>query len=122
MYLSGFSQDTKELCNMTYSIELKSGDEFVSLRDLYATFSWNFNESQFQTDKVKIEIVPILDCWNGVQGTKFRDAFSLPIENARGEVKVMHIKMMAKCFKWRLVVKSDTCNDATEWNYFSYIN
>jgi hypothetical protein len=72
---------------------------------------------------LSIEVVTILDCFNGAQAAEFKDQFSvLSKENfsLTGNTQLNHLELMAKCFKWRLVSKtSETA--VSEWFYFSFV-
>ncbi|GLB53528.1 hypothetical protein NBRC110019_25690 [Neptunitalea chrysea] len=122
VFVQGFAQKSTNTCDFMYSFEIKKCDELLSNRDKYATFAWDFSKLNFTDSNVQIEVVPVLDCWNEIHAKDFRDSFKMKIEEAKGEQKVYHIKMMAKCFKYRLVISSGACEKTTEWNYFSFID
>ncbi len=88
-----------------------------------ASISWDFSEIELNNAALSIEVVTILDCFNGEQAVEFKDQFSvLSKENfsLAGNTQLNHIELMAKCFKWRLVSKtSETA--VSEWFYFSFV-
>ena len=88
-----------------------------------ASIAWDFTELELNTNDISIEVVTILDCFNGVQASEFKDQFTVfSKENftSKGSTQLNHLELMAKCFKWRLVSKtSDT--SASEWFYFSFL-
>lgn len=117
------AQEVRRNCNSEYAFELTSSDEFTSYQDKFITFSWDVSRvKDFEAGNVKVEIVPILDCWEELEGKRFRDAMNIPMKTAVGSAKVMHVKMRAKCFKWRVVFNTSTCDDTTEWEYYSFID
>ncbi|SFU38418.1 hypothetical protein SAMN05216480_102123 [Pustulibacterium marinum] len=117
------SQEEKSVCNQDYTISVEKCDPYVSNREKFATFSWDFSKiSDFKSEAIKIEVVPILDCWNDVNGKDFRDEFYIDIKENVGSVKIHHIKMKAKCFKWRVVFNTSSCKGTGVWNYHSFLN
>ena len=88
-----------------------------------ASISWNFSQIELNNAALSIEVVTILDCFNGEQASEFKDQFTILSKESFslvGTTQLNHLELMAKCFKWRLVSKtSDT--SASEWFYFSFL-
>ena len=88
-----------------------------------ASIAWDFSGLELNTTDISIEVVTILDCFNGAQAAEFKDQFTVfSKENftSKGSTQLNHLELMAKCFKWRLVSKtSDT--SVSEWFYFSFV-
>lgn len=88
-----------------------------------ALISWDFSTFDLTSTEFSIEVVTILDCFNGEQASQFKQEFSLLSKNnfsLKGKTQLIHTELMAKCFKWRLVVKgSDTA--VSDWFYFSFV-
>jgi hypothetical protein len=88
-----------------------------------SSISWDFNGLELNNADLSIEVVTILDCFNGEQASEFKDQFSvLSKENfsLKGNTQLNHIELMAKCIKWRLVSKtSETA--VSDWFYFSFV-
>ena len=88
-----------------------------------ASIAWDFSELTLNTSDLSIEVVTILDCFNGAQAAEFKDQFTILSKDnfsLKGSTQLNHLELMAKCFKWRLVSKtSDT--SASEWFYFSFL-
>ena len=120
-FVQGFAQSSKGLCDLNYSLRLEKNEDYAN-KKLTADFSWDFSTVEFNTGDVKLEIVPIRDCWKEIQAKKMRDPFFVTVDRKKGAATVEHTAMMAKCFKWRLIVKTDSCNSFSEWNYFSFID
>jgi hypothetical protein len=88
-----------------------------------ASIAWDFSELELNTTDISIEVVTILDCFNGEQASQFKDQFTiLSKENfsLKGSTQLFHIELMAKCLKWRLVVKG-TETSVSDWFYFSFL-
>jgi hypothetical protein len=88
-----------------------------------ASISWNFNGLELNNADLSIEVVTILDCFNGEQASEFKDQFSvLTKENfsLSGNTQLNHLDLMAKCFKWRLVSKTSV-TAVSDWFYFSFV-
>lgn len=119
--LTGFSQESDGLCNMDYQFVLKETNTRTD-SDIYATFQWDFSAISAASPEAKIEIVPIMDCWNKAAGTQTKDPFFYEIKETKGGFDVYHLKMMAKCFKWRLILKAGSCSETSVWNYHSFLD
>lgn len=88
-----------------------------------ASIAWDFSSSDLNNRDISIEVVTILDCFNGAQATEFKDQFTiLSKENfsLKGSAQLIHLELMAKCFKWRLVAKGSETS-VSEWFYFSFV-
>jgi hypothetical protein len=88
-----------------------------------ASIAWDFSEFELNTTDISIEVVTILDCFNGAQASKFKDQFTiLSKENfsVKGSVQLIHLELMAKCFKLRLVTKGSETS-VSDWFYFSFV-
>jgi len=88
-----------------------------------ASIAWDFSELELNNADVSIEVVTILDCFNGAQATEFKDQFTvLSKENfsVKGSVQLIHLELMAKCLKWRLVARGSETG-VSDWFYFSFV-
>ena len=88
-----------------------------------ASIAWDFSELELNTTDISIEVVTILDCFNGAQATEFKDQFTvLSKENfsVKGSVQLIHLELMAKCLKWRLVARGSETS-VSDWFYFSFV-
>lgn len=88
-----------------------------------ASIAWDFSELELNTNDISIEVVTILDCFNGAQAAEFKDQFTiLSKENfsLKGSTQLNHLQLMAKCLKWRLVAKGSE-SGVSEWFYFSFV-
>ena len=88
-----------------------------------ASIAWDFSELELNTTDISIEVVTILDCFNGEQASEFKDQFTiLSKENfsLKGSKQLNHLELMAKCLKWRLVANG-TETRVSDWFYFSFL-
>ncbi len=88
-----------------------------------ASIAWDFSELELNNTEVSIEVVTILDCFNGEQASQFKDQFTiLSKENfsVKGSTQLIHLELMAKCLKWRLVAKGSETS-VSDWFYFSFV-
>lgn len=88
-----------------------------------ASIAWDFSELELNTNDISIEVVTILDCFNGAKAAEFKDQFTiLSKENfsLKGSTQLNHLQLMAKCLKWRLVAKGSE-SGVSEWFYFSFV-
>ena len=84
-----------------------------------------FSKLNLKNENVQIEVVGILDCWNNLEGSDLRDlVVILDSKNEnfkdRGTVNIMHEGLMAKCFKYRVVIKNEICEEVSEWKFVTY--
>ena len=89
-----------------------------------AEISWDFSSVDLQKNQVSIEVITIYDCFNGEKGSDFKAHFLLLNKDnfsVKGSHKLVHLELMAKCFKWRVVVKGKNGEQASDWSYFSFL-
>ncbi|RZJ65088.1 MAG: hypothetical protein EOO50_15035 [Flavobacterium sp.] len=89
----------------------------------FATLKWDFTNTSTAQASAKIEIVPILDCWEEVNGKQFRDMVTIIIDadHLKGQTEVKLRELTAKCFKWRTVITTPGCTTETIWKYHSFL-
>jgi hypothetical protein len=88
-----------------------------------ALISWDFSALELNNTDLSVEVVTILDCFNGEQASEFKDQFTILSKDnfsLKGSTHLMHLELMAKCFKWRLV-KKETEIVVSDWFYFSFV-
>ena len=88
-----------------------------------ASIAWDFSAVELNNADLSIEVKTIYDCFNGQQASDFKQEFTILSKDnflLKGSKQLIHLELMAKCFKWRLVAKvSET--SVSEWFYFSFI-
>jgi hypothetical protein len=89
-----------------------------------AKISWNFSNLDLTNKTVSIEVVTIYDCFNGENASDFKETISvLNKENftKQGSRDLIHVELMAKCLKWRLVLVENNQTKVSDWSYFSFL-
>lgn len=89
-----------------------------------AKISWDFSSLDLTNKSVSIEVVTIYDCFNGENASDFKETISvLNKENfiKQGSRDLIHVELMAKCFKWRLVLVENNQTKVSDWSYFSFL-
>ncbi len=117
-----YSQENTN-CNVNYKAEIVECPKETTNAEKYAIVNWDFSE--VVDASIKIEIVPILDCFNKDNAVSYKDAIFLNIvidENGIiGSKKLIHVEMMSKCFKWRVIVTKTNCEKISNWQYHYFI-
>uniref|UniRef100_UPI004049900F hypothetical protein n=1 Tax=Flavobacterium sp. TaxID=239 RepID=UPI004049900F len=89
-----------------------------------ANFVWDFSNINLNGKQVSIEVVTILDCFNGESASDFKDSFSILNKDnfvSKGNYQVNHFEVMAKCLKWRVVVTDNNQEQSSDWFYFMFL-
>ncbi len=89
-----------------------------------AKISWNFSNLDLTNKTVSIEVVTIYDCFNRENASDFKETISvLNKENftKQGSRDLIHVELMAKCLKWRLVLVENNQTKVSNWSYFSFL-
>ena len=89
-----------------------------------AKISWDFSGIDLAKKNVSIEVITIYDCFNGENASDFKETISvLSKENfvKNGSRELIHVELMAKCFKWRLVLVENNQTKVSDWSYFSFL-
>lgn len=122
-----FSQNNQNDCSFDYKIELKgkeANDNLSNPKEAFVTFDWDFTTLNLVNDKVTIEIVPILDCFNGEDANSFRDSVFINISedelDKKGKKIFKHLDLKIKCFKYRVLISNSNCKETSDWKYYSY--
>lgn len=122
-----FSQNNQNDCSFDYKIELKgkeANDNLSNPKEASVTFNWDFSALNFDSEKVTIEIIPILDCFNQAKASLF--TASIFIKNSdtefdkKGQKTFKHLELKAKCFKYRIIISNLSCKETSDWKYYSY--
>ena len=72
-----------------------------------------FSSLDVRGKEITIEVVSILDCFNGENASDFKSQFSVLNKDnfsIKGSYQLIHLDLMAKCFKWRVVVSENGKN------------
>ena len=121
----GFSQtmlDKNDAVFKGVKIESLQDPKFDLINN--AKISWDFSTLDLRNKNVSIEVVTIYDCFNGENASDFKETIQvLNKENfvKKGSRDLIHIELMAKCFKWRLVLVENNQTKVSDWSYFSFL-
>ncbi|MBD3724918.1 MAG: hypothetical protein IE891_09125 [Flavobacteriaceae bacterium] len=120
-----FSQAKSSNCNFNFDLTAKvSKDNLSNPKQAFVELTWDFSKIDLSKHEIKIEIVPILDCFNSLDASKLKDVIIIDINSIEYKVhdskKFMHLDLMAKCFKYRIVITSKSCNEITPWEFCSF--
>lgn len=90
--------------------------------DKYVQFEWDFTSLK---SNVTLYITPLKDCFNGVEGIKEFSKIEIKIDGTnyqlKDTLKLFHIDMSAKCFKWKVVSNSTKNIDDIDWLFYSFV-
>ena len=121
----GFAQtmlDKKNAVIKGVKIESLQDPKFDFINN--AKISWDFSSLDLTNKTVSIEVVTIYDCFNGENASDFKETISvLNKENftKQGSRDLIHVELMAKCLKWRLVLVENNQTKVSDWSYFSFL-
>ena len=117
-----YSQENTN-CNANYKAEITEYKKENTYSDKFAIVNWDFSEVKHAS--IKIEIVPISDCFNKEKAVAYIDTIFLNIGNAEngitGSKILSHLEMMSKCFKWRVIITKKDCEKISDWQYHYFI-
>ena len=118
-----YSQENID-CNVNYKTDIVECPKETTNAEKYVIVNWDFSE--VKDASIKIEIVPILDCFNKEKAVAYKDVIFLNIGNDEngitGSKKLIHTEMMSKCFKWRVIVTKTNCEKISDWQYHYFIS
>ena len=88
-----------------------------------ASIAWDFTAVELNNSEISIEVKTIYDCFNEQEAADFKQEFTVLSKDnfsLKGNAHLIHLELMAKCFKWRLVAKG-TDTAVSDWFYFSFV-
>jgi len=90
--------------------------------------SWDFSNSTNSTIlNLEIEIQPISDCWNGLDGMNRSEMISKSFkdisQHPKGKLLLTLKEYNAKCFKWRTKTSNSSTGQEhyTDWQFSSFL-
>lgn len=89
-----------------------------------AKISWDFSNIDITNKKVSIEVVTIYDCFNGENASDFKETINVLNEDnftVSGFRDLIHLDLLAKCFKWRILSVENGETKVSEWSYLSFL-
>jgi hypothetical protein len=129
LVLCNFSYaQTKSKFNLeNFKINLVESSPSTSYSNTFAKLNWDHNLVNKNTslNKIYLEIVPIMDCWNNLNAKDLKKTIfvELKSESAKNisNYMITHKDLASKCFKWRIRFVSKQENQMTSWNYHLFI-
>ena len=121
----GFSQtmlDKNDTVFKGVKIESLQDPKFDFINN--AKISWNFSNVDITNKKVSIEVVTIYDCFNGENASDFKETINVLNEDnftVSGFRDLIHLDLLAKCFKWRILSVENGETKVSEWSYLSFL-
>jgi len=89
-----------------------------------AKISWDFSSSNLKGKQVSIEVVTIYDCFNGEKASDFKEHITVLNKDnfkIKGSYELIHLELMSKCIKWRVIVQGVNGKQVSDWSYFSFL-
>lgn len=122
---SAFSQEKTSNCKFEFDLKLKGNeDNLANPKEASVDLNWDFSKLNLKKAKVSIELVPVLDCHKKDNASNLKDTIYIEVNSKefkrKDTKKIKHLDLMAKCFKYRVVITSSDCNYTTDWKFYSY--
>lgn len=122
-----YSQTNSKFSLESFKINLVESSTTTSYSNTYAQLNWDANLMNKNTslNKIYLEIVPIMDCWNNLNAKDLKKTIFVELkgESAKNinNYMITHKGLASKCFKWRIRFVSKKENQMTSWNYHLFI-
>ena len=116
------AQKSNNNCDFNFEIAAVSANK-IGVSDLIAKINWDFNEALKSSKSIVVEVVPIIDCYKSEDATDFKKniLYTINSQNAKSTVEVSHLNLMTKCFKFRVILKTASCEKTTDWTYYNFV-
>jgi len=89
-----------------------------------AKISWDFSNLNVNNKNVSIEVVTIYDCFNWENASDFKQTMNILSKGnftIKGSHELIHVELLTKCFKWRVVLVENNETKVSDWSYFSFL-
>jgi len=113
------AQQQSSPCAHIYEARFEKSTD--AARPYVAVLHYDFSKIDRQANQVKVEILPIEDCYNAEKGAIFKPVVAFEFKSndpSKGQLDLDHLQIRVKCFKWRTLI-NDSCS--SEWNYYSFL-
>lgn len=123
----GFAQNKAKFTLESFKINLTESPVSTSYIDTYANIKWDNNLVNKNTslNKIYLEIVPIMDCWNKIDAKDLKTTIFIELKGKSAKkisnYMITHKDLLSKCFKWRVRFEGKQGNQMTSWNYHLFI-
>lgn len=116
------AQEISKACNLNYKIGV-APDNKISSNDIIAIMDWDFTEAIKSAKSIKVEVVPINDSYNKEKAIDFKQSvfYDINKKNAKFTSEISHINMMAKSFRFRVVLITSNCEKTSDWTYCNFV-
>lgn len=125
LFQMGFSQAKLDANSSIYKgVKLEKVNDVNLDYIVNAKLLWDFSKIDLKGKQVSIEVVTIYDCFNGEKASDFKSQFTVLNKDnfkIKGSHELIHLELMAKCFKWRVVVQGTDGKQVSDWSYFSFL-
>ncbi|WP_430401002.1 hypothetical protein [Flavobacterium sp.] len=122
-----FAQTKPKFTLDSFKINLIESSPSTSYSETYANLKWDSNLVNKNTslNKIYLEIVPIMDCWNNLDAKDLKKTIFIDLKNESAKqlsnYMITHKGLVSKCFKWRIRFVGKQGNQMTSWNYHLFI-
>ena len=122
-----FAQTKSKFTLDSFKINLIESSPSTSYSETYANLKWDSNLVNKDTslNKIYLEIVPIMDCWNNLDAKDLKKTIFIDLKNESAKqlsnYMITHKGLVSKCFKWRIRFVGKQGNQMTSWNYHLFI-
>lgn len=116
------AQKSSNNCEFNFEIAAVSANK-IGASDLIAEINWDFNEILKTSKSIVVEVVPIIDCFKKEDASDFKKTilYKINSQNAKSTVEISHLNLMTKCFKFRVILKTVSCEKTTDWTYYNFV-
>jgi hypothetical protein len=125
---SAYAQQNSKICNFEYNVSSIETIDDAKKGIYQSEITWDFKKLNLKNIVCTIEIVPILDCFNGMEASNFKNTIFISSKDESFQPKdskiIKHLEIMSKCYKWRTVIvdSKNSCQETSEWKYCSFLN
>lgn len=107
------------------TIDMNAIEKIEIQKDNKTNLFLNFkklNKSIKKNDEFVLEIQPINDCLNGVNGETMFEPTLIDIKsNKTKEIEINYQIVKRKCFKWRLKTVKNKETNYSDWNFHALV-
>lgn len=126
-FITFAQNNTISNCNYNYKLETINPvmhKKIAMVEEIQ--LSWDFSKISTKNVLIKVEIVPILDCFNTLNASNLKDSILISSLEAtfsnKSFYKLSHTELQSKCFKYRVIFESDSCKQISDWQFYSFFN
>lgn len=98
----------------------------INIQDV--VIDWDFSQvNNVQDLTLVIEVQGLDNCWEELNGVNrfalIKNSVENLSQNLKGTIRVEHLGINSKCFKWRAVIKNSdqSCEKVTEWEFKNFL-